>query len=123
MTISKSPDGTCPFKRGDNHDCVGGYLGGMNATAICNWVGEHADKERGRCSRYYYEAALHDIKPAEFCCKQMENIFHECVENSGYMAGGFDLLKQVNDRQMVWRNYERVKFTFCPFCGKRLVAE
>lgn len=121
--IPTSTDGTCPFKRDAEHDCTGGRVTGHNAMVICNWVGKTADEDRRRCSRFYAEAALAEIKPEKFCCKQMENVWHECAETSGFMAGGFDLLKQVNDRIFVWRNFERVQFTFCPFCGERLIHE
>jgi hypothetical protein len=78
-----------------------------------------SDSERGEiCRRFYREAELAHIKPREFCCLRLEMLFHECAEESGFMAGAFDFRIYPNDGKDAWRNYYRTRFKFCPFCGK-----
>lgn len=120
-----SPDG-CPYKRDPNHSCRGSWVGsGMAATSICNHLATERFPNPWRdCSNYYRQADLHDLKErtdlTDFCCGEMESLFHQCVEESGYMAGGFDLRIYPNDGKDVWRNYARTRFRFCPFCGFKL---
>lgn len=130
--VAVQPGRTCPYKRDEKHDCLGRWVGsGIAATAICNMLhkGDEWDDPRSRetreggCSRWYREAALADIAPEKFCCAEMEQLFHECAEADGYMAGGFDLRKYPNDSKDVWRNYERIKFRFCPFCASSLIKD
>lgn len=110
----------CPYRRDEKHSCRGSYIGsGVAATSICNF----GERSYTGCNRFYREAALADIKPETFCCPEMENLFHDCAESDGYMAGGFDLRIYPNDGKDVWRNYQRVKFRVCPFCGTRLIPE
>jgi len=118
MSSLKSEHGDCPFKRDENTSCTGHRT---NGPIVCNLVVD--DFRRGNmCSRFYREAALNDIKPDQFCCPPMDYLFHDCAEDSGYLAGAFDLRKYPNDGKDVWRNYSRIKFSYCPFCGKQLVA-
>lgn len=111
----------CPYKRTETTDCLGRDVSrGINATAVCNFTEE---RHWQVCGRYYREAELVDIKPEVFCCWGMEQLFHECAEDSGCLAGSFDIRKYPNDGKDVWRNYSRTRFTYCPFCGTRLVPE
>ena len=43
-----------------------------------------------------------------------------CMEADGCMAGALDILHRPNDGKIVWRNFERCEFVYCPFCGRRL---
>src|ERR1700758_2303527 len=109
---------SCPYKRTNTTDCLGRDVSrGINATAICNFAVEGLEEV---CPRYYREAELAHIRPKLFCCAEMQQLFHECAEDSGCFAGSFDIRKYPNDGKDVWRNYARVKFVHCPFCGTRL---
>lgn len=109
---------SCPHKLDDKRDCLGRDVSrGMNATAICNVVG--AEETLGKiCPRFYRESELAEIAPRQFCCEEMRYLFHRCVEETGCLAGSFDIRIYPNDGKDVWRNYERIRFRFCPFCGK-----
>jgi hypothetical protein len=43
------------------------------------------------------------------------------MENSGFVMGAFDICIRPNDGKTVWRNFERVRFEFCPFCGHHAI--
>lgn len=117
--IPSSKDGTCPFKRNPKTNCCGYPARGP---IVCNFIDQKGDGSiwANHCQRYWREASLQDIKPVSFCCPQMENLFHDSAEGSGYMAGGFDIRKYPNDGKDVWRNYVRTRFVYCPFCGSKL---
>jgi hypothetical protein len=53
------------------------------------------------------------------CCESWRQLFLACAEEDGYMAGALDVRKYPNDGKDVWRNYERVRVSFCPFCGAK----
>lgn len=108
---------SCKYKRSEITDCLGRDVSrGINATAICNAV--IADDQRNDiCRRFYREEELAEIRPKLFCCEDMRQLFHQCVEETGCLAGSFDIRRYPNDGKDVWRNYERVRFLFCPFCG------
>lgn len=108
----------CQFKRDECTSCIGNDVSrGIMATAICNF--DMTDMRRGEeCRRFYREAALIQIAPRQFCCESMRHLFHDSAEESGYLAGAFDIRRLPNDGKDVWRNYRRIKFDFCPFCGK-----
>lgn len=111
---------SCPYKRTEKTNCLGRDVScGMNATAVCNFLEE---RHWQVCGRYYREASLAEIKPKLFCCMEMQQLFHECAEDSGCLAGSFDIRLYPNDGKDMWRNYRRIRFIYCPFCGTRLVA-
>jgi hypothetical protein len=111
---------TCQYKRTETTDCLGRDVSrGENATAICNCVMDDFARDK-ICRRFFREAELVDIRPKLFCCEDLRQLFHQCVEASGCLAGSFDIRKYPNDGKDVWRNYERVRFRFCPFCGQGL---
>lgn len=111
----------CPYKRSPTADCLGRDVShGANATAICNFG--DADVISKNCDRFFREAALAEILPAFFCCLDLQQLFHRCAEEVGCLAGSFDVRRYPNDGKDVWRNYERIRFNFCPFCGTKLHA-
>jgi len=113
---------TCPYKWGENHSCKGNYVSGP---VICNMV-KVGDNEAPweSCGRFGLEETLHELLDnagvTEFCCPEMRMLFHDCAEEDGYLAGGFDILKNHTDQKMVWRNFHRTHFRFCPYCGSKL---
>lgn len=102
----------CPYKLDERTDCYGHSAKGL---AICNFVIED-DRRRKECKRFDRVAELQ--KNAPTCCQGLQILYYRCAEEIGSFTGSFDIRKYPNDGKDVWRNYERVKFLFCPFCGK-----
>jgi hypothetical protein len=59
----------------------------------------------------------------QVCCEEWRMLALHCIESSGYMAGALDIIKAPNDGKMAWRNFERARFGFCPFCGAELAPD
>lgn len=104
--------GVCPYKLDKQIDCYGYSAKGA---VICNFLIDN-DRRRKECHRFDRVAELQKNTPT--CCQELQIFHYRCAEEIGSLAGSFDIRKYPNDGKDVWRNYERVKFLFCPFCGK-----
>ncbi len=106
--------GPFPHKQSERTDCWGGAVRGL---VVCNVL----NIERIRaCPRYYRMATLHADMPelwGTVCCDDYRALMLRCAEADGFMAGAIDVRRYPNDGKDVWRNYERVRLAFCPFCG------
>jgi transcriptional regulator with XRE-family HTH domain len=80
------------------------------------------DQLSKHCQRFYHVAEIKDIAPGlwegDYCCRDWAVMFINCAEDTGYNLGAFDLRHIVSDGKDVWRNYYRVRFKHCPFCGE-----
>lgn len=104
----------CQYKLTQSTDCCGCYI---KPDSICNVV--FNDEQRSRfCRRYDRIGELDRSEHKPSCCFEFEALYYKCAEDSGSMKGCFDIRKYPNDGKDVWRNYERVSFLFCPFCGE-----
>lgn len=108
---------TCPYKFNESVDCCGYSARG---TVICNVAAD--DNFRAKhCQRFYRIVELNSLKPS--CCEDLRFLFNRCAEDGGSLVGSFDIRKYPNDGKEVWRNYERIKFEFCPFCGNQFSSQ
>lgn len=110
--------GPCPHKHGEDFDC---WYQRARGPVVCNMMS--MDQVR-RCPRYYRMAELHDAFPwlwrtGGTCCMDLRLLLLKCAESGGYMAGAIDARIYPNDGKDVWRNYERFRLQFCPFCGAK----
>lgn len=111
--------GPCPHRQADGYDCL---YHSARGPVVCNMM----DMEQiRRCPRYYRMCELHKDRPelwGQACCTDYQFLMLKCAEASGFAAGCVDIRIYPNDGKDVWRNYERVKFQYCPFCGAQLVV-
>lgn len=111
--------GTCPYKQGEDWDCLYCRASGLT---ICNIVNPRYHET---CGRYYRMAELKELMPElwtqNVCCYEYRRLMLDCAEESGCMAGAIDVRKYPNDGKGVWRNYERIRLRFCPFCGQQVL--
>jgi len=120
-----SPDrvGVCAFMRDPDKglDCLARSCFGGAAPSICVYYGARHHRE---CPLYYRMAALAGSFPELWAdgvyCEMWRFVALRCMEADGCMAGALDILHRPNDGKIVWRNFERCEFVYCPFCGRRL---
>jgi len=117
-------EGPCPHRQSDERDCLFRPIISRGGPSICAYSGPQ--NWRDHCERFYRMCAVRDIAPGlwggeegiDFCCQSFRLMFLKCAEpGGGHMQGAFDIRIYPNDGKDVWRNYARVRFSFCPFCG------
>lgn len=118
-------EGPCPHRQADGYDCLLRRIMSSVGPSICAFV--NPKMWRDACDRFYRMCSLRDIAPGlwgeegrDFCCHIWQLLFLKCAEGGGgHLQGAFDIRIYPNDGKDVWRNYYRVRFTYCPFCGKK----
>lgn len=109
--------GPCPHRQADGYDCL---YRSARGPVVCNVI--DADSIR-RCPRFYRMCGLRDLMPelwtGDVCCTEYRLLMLRCAEESGFAAGCVDVRIYPNDGKDVWRNYERVRLQFCPYCGAK----
>jgi hypothetical protein len=110
--------GPCPHKQNEKSTCTG-YP--ANGPIICNMISMDQVQE---CDKYYRMCELRDHYPQlwtkEVCCEEWRYMMLRCAEAGGSLSGACDLRVYPNDGKDVWRNYYRVWFRHCPFCGQKV---
>ena len=128
MHISETPGNMCPhMQQGGRLDCMFNSISGpsvCNVQATAQWHDCLGGDDRRCGARFYRMCGLRDLLPdlwdKDCCCHEWRMLMLHCAEDTGYVAGGIDIRMYPNDGKDVWRNYMRVRLSFCPFCGADL---
>lgn len=120
---TKVEKGPCPHMQTAELTCLFQRAMSHTGPACCFFVNP---KMWRHCSLFYRMCAIRHIAPGlwagtegvDFCCQSWRLLFLQCAEpGGGHLQGAFDIRRYPNDGKDVWRNFERVRFKFCPFCG------
>jgi hypothetical protein len=110
--------------QGEDHSCLWHRAIDSRGPATCVFVNPGIHRE---CRLWYRMCELHDLAPnlwgkigEDFCCHEWQRLFLRCAEDSGHRQGAFDVIVHPNDGKVVWRNFERLRFTYCLFCGREV---
>lgn len=110
---------TCQHKQGIGYTC---RFNRADGPIVCNLALPKEDSGQRGCNLYWRMCSLHDVMPElwtdDVCCYEWRSLMLNCVEVDGFAVGAVDIEIVPNDGKMVWRNFDRVIFKFCPFCGQ-----